>query len=185
MQPDPAALGFGRRLREERVRLGLNQVEFAKLAGTSDRSQLAYENGKTAPTTAYLFRLSDHGVDIGYLVTGLRTFESATEEQSRLFRMLSKLSERERRAVMSLITILSGEEADPEAILEQIQMQIARGAVAAFNRNSVENRRLRAIIADASVPEATRDRARAILGDEAGGHSLHDNPSTYNPPETD
>ncbi len=52
--------------------MGLNQIEFGKLADASENSQTAYEKGKTAPNIAYLLKLQEHGVDIGYILTGQR-----------------------------------------------------------------------------------------------------------------
>lgn len=64
---------FGVRLMEERKRLDLNQEEFGALGGVSKFSQLAYEKGTRHPDSAYLARLTAHGVDVGFLFTGTRT----------------------------------------------------------------------------------------------------------------
>lgn len=60
------------RLREERTRLGLNQTEFARAAGTTQRSQTAYENGDRSPDLQYLAAVAEIGVDVDYVVTGRR-----------------------------------------------------------------------------------------------------------------
>jgi transcriptional regulator with XRE-family HTH domain len=63
---------FHERLKEERKRLGLNQTEFAVLGGVTVDSQGNYERGSRKPDSAYLEALATHGVDVGYLFTGLR-----------------------------------------------------------------------------------------------------------------
>jgi transcriptional regulator with XRE-family HTH domain len=63
---------FGDRLREERVRLGMNQTDFAQAGGVTKGSQFNYEAGHRAPDLAYLAAVSALGVDVQYVVTGIR-----------------------------------------------------------------------------------------------------------------
>jgi transcriptional regulator with XRE-family HTH domain len=66
-------MSFGRRLAEERKRLGLKQAEFAKRAGTDVPKQSLYENGRRGLRAAYLARLDEAGVDVRYVLTGRRS----------------------------------------------------------------------------------------------------------------
>ncbi|OEC35688.1 Transcriptional regulator, contains XRE-family HTH domain [Pseudomonas cuatrocienegasensis] len=68
-------MGIGDRLKEERQRLGLNQSDFAALAGVAKNSQLNYEKGERSPDAAYLAAVAASGVDVLYIVTGKRTPE--------------------------------------------------------------------------------------------------------------
>jgi len=61
-------VAIGKRILEERKRLRLNQANFAKLAGVSFSSQRRYEDGRSAPDTAYLEALGRMGVDVGFVV---------------------------------------------------------------------------------------------------------------------
>lgn len=72
-------MNIGERLRDERVRLGFNQSEFAAFAGVAKTSQFNYEKGDRSPDAAYLAAVAEKGVDILYVVTGQRspTAESA------------------------------------------------------------------------------------------------------------
>lgn len=83
----------GPRLREERDRLGLNQVDFGTLGGVSRRSQVAYESGDGAPDADYLVKIADAGVDVLYVLTGrrdgARPDASASGEVLELFHRLS------------------------------------------------------------------------------------------------
>ena len=66
-------LNFGERLKEERVRLGYNQADFAAVAGVAKTSQFNYEKGERCPDTAYLAAVAAIGLDVLYVVTGERT----------------------------------------------------------------------------------------------------------------
>lgn len=107
MSQNSAIIAFGQRLREERLRTGRSQVEFAEWGGASENSQTAYEKGRTPPTVAYLLRLGEQGVDIGYVLTGRRSAESSGLE-SQVSDMFGQLSTREKGAVFSLLSELTG-----------------------------------------------------------------------------
>ena len=61
----------GRRLREERERLGLSQTAFAAMGQASKGSQILYEKGKPCPSN-YLSAIAAHGADVLYILTGRR-----------------------------------------------------------------------------------------------------------------
>lgn len=63
-------MSFGMRLRQERKRLGLSQVQFAELGGVKRVSQHLYEQDVRLPDLTYIFRLAGNGVDIAFLVLG-------------------------------------------------------------------------------------------------------------------
>jgi transcriptional regulator with XRE-family HTH domain len=62
--------GASARLKEERKRIGMSQTEFATSAGVSRGAQVAYESGATYPDVAYLARIEQNGVDVGYVLSG-------------------------------------------------------------------------------------------------------------------
>lgn len=62
----------GNRLREERERLGLIQVEMAEKANISRITQQHYENDRRKPDTDYLALVAALGVDVQYVITGER-----------------------------------------------------------------------------------------------------------------
>lgn len=75
--------GFGLRLKEERLRLRLSQAQLAELAGIQRLAQLQYEAEGTAPTTRYLSAVATAGVDLSYLILGIRLGEGGlTPEQT-------------------------------------------------------------------------------------------------------
>jgi transcriptional regulator with XRE-family HTH domain len=65
-------MSFGKRLADERKRLGLKQAEFAALVGTNVPKQSLYENDKRELRAAYLGRLAEAGVDVVYVLTARR-----------------------------------------------------------------------------------------------------------------
>lgn len=65
----------GIRLREERERLSLSQAEFAEKTGISRVTLGRYETGKRNPDTAYLSTLKGIGVDLDWVIFGVRKDE--------------------------------------------------------------------------------------------------------------
>jgi transcriptional regulator with XRE-family HTH domain len=65
-------MSFGKRLAEERKRLGLKQAEFVARLGIDVPRQSLYENDRRELRADYLARIAEAGVDIVYVVTGRR-----------------------------------------------------------------------------------------------------------------
>lgn len=63
---------LGSRIKEERERLGLTQDAFAAIAGAKRRTLVDWEKGGTSPTAVQLSALGEAGVDVLYVVTGIR-----------------------------------------------------------------------------------------------------------------
>ena len=84
-------MGFGARLREERQKTGLNQEQLGRIGGVGRNAQNEYESDKGSPKADYLARLGDHGVDIGYVLTGSRATDSLSPELSEVVGMLAQL----------------------------------------------------------------------------------------------
>ena len=64
---------IGKRLREERERLGLSQPAFAAVAGTTKQTLFSWETGKTAPDGFQLAALAASGADVLYILTDQRS----------------------------------------------------------------------------------------------------------------
>ncbi|MFJ7788929.1 helix-turn-helix domain-containing protein [Pseudomonas sp. NPDC096925] len=96
-------MNIGERLREERVRLGYNQADFAAIAGVAKTSQFNYEKGERSPDAAYLAAVAEKGVDVLYVVTGARSpqsTDSITAEEAGFVRLLRTMDESD-RAILS------------------------------------------------------------------------------------
>lgn len=64
--------GFGQRLRQERIRLKLSQSALGNIGGVETNAQGNYESGARSPKADYLLRVAEGGVDISYVLTGVR-----------------------------------------------------------------------------------------------------------------
>lgn len=87
--------GFGQRLKEERNRLGKNQVEFAQAGSVGRMSQIQYENETTSPTTRYLSGIANIGADLVYLLLGTRlgTGKLTADQEERIDKVAFELIE--------------------------------------------------------------------------------------------
>lgn len=63
---------FGNRLREERKRLGLTLEELGAAGGVKQNAQGQYERGERSPTAEYLTLVMQAGIDVMYVLSGLR-----------------------------------------------------------------------------------------------------------------
>lgn len=68
----PQRLALGRRLAEERVRIGKAKGAFGSACGISRTAQYQYEKGIRSPDTDYLGAAEVLGVDVLYVLTGSR-----------------------------------------------------------------------------------------------------------------
>lgn len=71
---------LGGRLREERLRLGLSQTEFGKIGGVQKLAQINYEKGERTPDANALAAWAQAGVDVLYVLTGIRAQPITKEE---------------------------------------------------------------------------------------------------------
>jgi len=77
---------LGVRLVEERKRLRMNQTDFGRLGAVSKGSQILYEKGEGSPTADYLCAIAGSGVDVQYVLTGVRSSVALTAEEQLLIR---------------------------------------------------------------------------------------------------
>lgn len=98
---------IGARLREERIRLGLNQKSFAELAGASISTQTRYETGEKLPKLEYILQWAEHGVDVGYVLTSRRYDGSLGAEQTMLLEMFERLNLTQREAIIRLLMAMT------------------------------------------------------------------------------
>ena len=106
-------LAVGERLRAERDRLGLKQGQFAELGGSGRASQSNYERGESPFSIEYLVRLSEHGVDIGYVVTGVRSDRLLLLDEQMLLDKYQSLSPTMREIAHVMISSI-GDKPDQE-----------------------------------------------------------------------
>lgn len=101
---------MGARLKEERKRLGLSQHELGALGGIEANAQGMYERGARFPNSTYLSSVAKAGVDILYVVTGVkkvRAADSISEMDTKVLHELDGLPEDVQDDIKQLITTLS------------------------------------------------------------------------------
>lgn len=72
--------GFGERLKEERNRLGLNQEDFGAKVDIQRVTQYQYEAEINSPTVRYLASIHAIGVDLTYILFGVRVDQMALSQ---------------------------------------------------------------------------------------------------------
>lgn len=78
---DGTNLSIGIRIKEERERLGYTQGEFAELVNASRKSQMRWEQeGGPSPDAEALAIWSSEGVDVPYVLTGMRSRKAAVPD---------------------------------------------------------------------------------------------------------
>lgn len=70
----------GNRLREERQRLGLNQTELGDKVGMTRKTQILYESGERPFDVNYMLRAHQVGLDVMYVLFGIRQSEPQPNE---------------------------------------------------------------------------------------------------------
>lgn len=66
-------VNLGKRLKEERERLGLTQAKFAEACGVGRTAQFNYERGEREPSWSYISAAEKIGVDVLYIFTGMHS----------------------------------------------------------------------------------------------------------------
>lgn len=66
-------MNIGERLREEREKLKYSQEKLGAIGGVQKRAQINYESGERQPDAAYLRGVAQVGVDVQYVLLGVRS----------------------------------------------------------------------------------------------------------------
>ncbi len=99
---------IGARLKAERERLGLGQLELAEPAGVTRNTQWAYEKGERAPDATYLACAATLGVDVQFVITGVRAQATGlTQEQAGLLEALERARGVYRDTLLHLAEVLA------------------------------------------------------------------------------
>lgn len=81
---------FSRRLKEERKRIGYTQSELAVAAGITPKSQGVYESGKVSPSSEYLEKIFEQGIDVQYVITGIRSDVALKPDEREMLELYRK-----------------------------------------------------------------------------------------------
>ena len=97
------AVSVGKRLLEERERLEMSQVEFFNACGVTKKAQFNFENDRNLPGGAYLIEAARLGVDVQYVLTGVRSLNYSRREQAvvETFRALPPAGQQEAQKMVA------------------------------------------------------------------------------------
>ena len=111
-------VGFGTRLREERLRLKMSQPALAEACNASKRSQVNYEGEENSPGVDYFAKAAELGIDVLYVITGVRSHISLsgvsepspsielTDREAEVLRAFRRIDEKGKRAIESMTRAL-------------------------------------------------------------------------------
>ena len=102
--------GIGDRLREERERLRLSQGNFGEIGGVKANAQGKYESGERFPDAEYLAAVAEKGVDVLYVVTGVRKparADSLSHEEALILEQFRAMNDLDKAAVSRLTSALA------------------------------------------------------------------------------
>jgi transcriptional regulator with XRE-family HTH domain len=83
--------------------LGLDQTAFGALGGVNRNTQSKYESGERSPDTDYLIAIRDAGVDVAYLLTGERSADSLSTDESEIVGAVRALDLMQRHALSTML----------------------------------------------------------------------------------
>ncbi|QYN44480.1 helix-turn-helix transcriptional regulator [Gilliamella sp. ESL0441] len=95
---------IGLRLKEERERMGLSQVAMGEIANVKKLTQLNYEKGERFPDALYLSTLANFGLDVQYVITGIRSAQNLSVDEQDLINKFRSASLAIKAAVIGALT---------------------------------------------------------------------------------
>lgn len=103
---------LGSRIKSERLRIGMQQIDFAEACDVSRGGLLKWEKNESAPNAQALAAMARLGVDVLYVVTGQR--QGATEatlapEEKALLAAWRESGEKGRAALTAVAEVLKQE----------------------------------------------------------------------------
>lgn len=110
-------MGIAERLKEERVRLGRSQSEFAEIAGAHRKSQGNYESGERAPDAAYLEAIAAAGADVQYIVTGVRSDMALSPDERELLTLFRAAPLAGKAAAIGALQGVAASQAAPKVVV--------------------------------------------------------------------
>ncbi|ECI5108698.1 XRE family transcriptional regulator [Salmonella enterica subsp. diarizonae] len=94
------------RLRNERERLGLSQTAMSKVCSVAFRTYCDYEAGKSEPKASTLASLAEFGVDILFVLSGVKTpkIDGISEDEQEVVKMYRAAPLAVKAAVLGALT---------------------------------------------------------------------------------
>lgn len=103
---------IGKRLLEERKRLGYNQTHFAALGGAAKRTMIDWEKDAASPNAVFLAAIAAAGADALYILTGQRSAGTLPPREAALLDNYRHSDDNGKRTIESV----AGLAAQPQAL---------------------------------------------------------------------
>ncbi|WP_373389009.1 helix-turn-helix domain-containing protein [Pseudomonas alcaligenes] len=111
-------ISLGERLKAERERLGYNQTDFAAFVGASKRTQIGWEQDRSAPDARALAVWVGEGLDSNFLLTGERSNAATSThlpaDEQLLLEAYRGMAAPARKALLAEL-LMGGKKAKPKA----------------------------------------------------------------------
>lgn len=91
------------RLKNERVRIGFTQEELGNKCGVTKLAQFNYEKGTRFPTSEYLEKAAQLGVDVQYVITGTPSHSNINAEEAFLLQQFRQLTVDQKKMMLSFL----------------------------------------------------------------------------------
>lgn len=142
---------FGKKLKDERTRLGMNQEDFAIAGGVTKNTQLAYEQGARPPDVTYLFKIADMGVDLFFLLAREKDWSGLAPEVTELITVFKDLAPQQQALAFAMMSLMTGAPQDKPAAAQDIWRMgrlLRRFMAATEEEKAVLERMLKTLRAD-------------------------------------
>jgi transcriptional regulator with XRE-family HTH domain len=122
---------FCERLKEERLKLDMNQTQFGEAGGVLKGAQIKYESGARFPDSRYLEAIAAIGVDVQYVLTGVLSANALTVDEQLLLDRYRSSPQAIRDAALRVLLIGGAEPSRPGVVIhgsvgQQIDTQTAK-----------------------------------------------------------
>lgn len=122
---------IGLRLKEERERMGLSQVAMGEIANVKKLTQLNYEKGERFPDALYLSTLANFGLDVLYVITGIRAAQNLSVDEQDLINKFRSASLAIKAATIGALEAGTAQQNSTK--------QVFHGSVGQVNTDSIVN----------------------------------------------
>ena len=110
---------FGNRLKTERQRLDLTQVELAAIGNVTKNTQVSYEGDDNSPTAKYLMAVAARGVDLHFLFYGEYAQLGVSRQITELLTVLNQLPPTQQAMAFAMLNLFLITPNTPQASVEQ------------------------------------------------------------------
>lgn len=132
---------FNERLKKIREETQLNQEEFARLGGVKISAQANYERGHRYPTLEYLLKLSEAGLDVAYLVTGIVSNHNLNDDENELLSAYRSASPEKKYALMLMARTIEkkpenegGKSFEDSSIIQKIDDELDHENISSYKK---------------------------------------------------